>query len=330
MKVFIHRYELKAPLHPSASSARASRVGCLLRIEWPDGRRGFADLHPWPELGDGPLDEQLAALERFNLTPLSEQAIYFADRDARARAAGEPLWRSGARIRNNFLVNDVTRITDDELGRLSKEGFTTVKIKCGGDIEKEAAIVNRIAKRDDFFVRLDFNGRATPDSFERFMSLVHAESDHRIEYVEDPFPYDHATWGDVGRRWTVGIDYELARSPWARGEKPAADVFILKPANMDVESSVRTAIDWGMDITVTSVMGHPVGVLHAHAVAQDLHLKHGARMRTAGCLTLGVYQRDPFAADIPVDGPFIGKPPGTGVGFDHLLESLLWTPISER
>ena len=86
MKVSIYKYELKAPFTANASSAKASRSGALLKISWPSGKTGYADLHPWPELGDEKLDDQLAMLEKLRLTPLTEQSINFAKRDAEARA----------------------------------------------------------------------------------------------------------------------------------------------------------------------------------------------------------------------------------------------------
>lgn len=329
MKISFSRYELKPPIIATASSARSVRQGALIRIEWPSGRTGYADIHPWPELGDEKLDEQLKSLAQLRLTPITEQSIWLAKRDAAARAEKKPLWISGVQVRNNDLVTDVTKVNVGDLDQIAKRGFTTIKIKCGRELEEEAKLVNRIAGRGDLFIRLDFNGALSKKLFEKFMGLINKESDHRIEYVEDPFPYDHEGWREVRGRWRVGIDYELGRSPWKNDERPMADVLILKPAHMDVDSHVKKAVTWGMGITVTSAMDHPVGVMHAHAVAQELRKKHEHLVRTAGCLTTQVYQMDAFSAAVPVQGPFLGKPAGSGIGFDDLLRSLPWKPISE-
>ena len=60
-----------------------ARRGALIRV---DG--GFADVHPWPELGDAPLDEQLALLARGETTPLTRASLHWARVDADARARG--------------------------------------------------------------------------------------------------------------------------------------------------------------------------------------------------------------------------------------------------
>lgn len=329
MKFFVHRYELKPPIVPHPSSARSARRGALLRVQWPSGRTGFADVHPWPELGDETLETQLSLLRGLKLTPITEQAIFFAKRDAAARAENRALWLPGVQVRNNFLVNDAAKVALGTLDDIARQGFTTIKVKCGRDLEEEAKLVNRIAGRGDLFLRLDFNGAATKATYERFMGLVNRESDPRIEYVEDPFPYDHEAWREARGRWKLAIDYELSRSPWGKGERPMADVLILKPSRMDVDESARKAFDWDMGVTVTSAMDHAVGVMHAHVIAQELRKRNESLVRTAGCLTLATYAMDAFAAAVPVQGPFIGKPVGTGIGFDQLLEAVPWTPIEE-
>ena len=45
------------------------RRGALIRVG-----SGFADFHPWPELGDEPLETQLAKLARGETTPLTRRA----------------------------------------------------------------------------------------------------------------------------------------------------------------------------------------------------------------------------------------------------------------
>ena len=54
MSIWYWPYELTPKRRLSAIAADAPRQGALVRIE-----DGFADVHPWPELGDEPLDGQL-------------------------------------------------------------------------------------------------------------------------------------------------------------------------------------------------------------------------------------------------------------------------------
>ena len=61
--MFVHRYTLRM-------RSGVVREGALLRVN-----DGFADVHPWPTLGDAPLDEQLALLARGELTPLTRASL---------------------------------------------------------------------------------------------------------------------------------------------------------------------------------------------------------------------------------------------------------------
>ena len=81
------KYELKPKRRLSAVAAEGPRHGALIRVD-----DGFADIHPWPELGDAPLDEQLAMLARGETTPLTRASLKFAAIDAAARRDGRGLF----------------------------------------------------------------------------------------------------------------------------------------------------------------------------------------------------------------------------------------------
>ena len=67
MKIWISRYELTARVNLNARARSIVRRGALLCVG-----SGFADLHPWPELGDQDLDQQLSGLARGQRTPQVE------------------------------------------------------------------------------------------------------------------------------------------------------------------------------------------------------------------------------------------------------------------
>ena len=68
--MFVWRYTLVPRRSLSPLAGARTREGALIRVG-----DGFADVHPWPELGDAPLDEQLALLARGETTPLSERSL---------------------------------------------------------------------------------------------------------------------------------------------------------------------------------------------------------------------------------------------------------------
>src|SRR5687768_11893046 len=87
MRIWAHRYQL-IPRHRLSGIAREGpREGALLRFD-----DGFADLHPWPELGDPTLDEQLALLARGEMTRQLRASYALAAIDGEARRKGLSLF----------------------------------------------------------------------------------------------------------------------------------------------------------------------------------------------------------------------------------------------
>ena len=75
----------------SSYALAAKRQGALLKVEFEEGMIGYADCHPWPELGDVPLQEQLHLLARAEKTALTACALEWALLDATARKVKKPL-----------------------------------------------------------------------------------------------------------------------------------------------------------------------------------------------------------------------------------------------
>lgn len=218
--IYVHQYALVPRMRLSARAAEGVRRGALIRV---DG--GFADVHPWPELGDANLDEQLALLARGETTPLTRRSLWFASMDAEARREGRSLFE-GVTIPEShwLLVDDVP------------PAFDTVKVKMPRLLDPSLA---------RYRLRLDFNAVLTPDAFARFLDNL--DPALQIEFVEDPCPYDDAIWRELRKRVRLAADRE-------RGAE--ADVVVVKPAVEEVPNDPR-------EIVVTSYMDHPVGQLFA-------------------------------------------------------------------
>jgi O-succinylbenzoate synthase len=270
MRIDIHRYTLRRP-------DGTSRAGALLRV---DGS-GYADVHPWPELGDAPLDEQLALLARGETTALTRASLHWAAVDADARARGVSLF-DGLTIPESHWP-----------GNEPPEGFDTVKTKGVQPVPSHVRI------------RIDFNARLTAEEFLRVAETLPKE---RIDFVEDPCPYDRETWAALRAR--TGLKLALDRFT---GE---ADVLVHKPA-LSAEFP-----GFGEEIVVTSYMDHPVGQFFAAYVAAT----HRVNAR-CGLMTHVLYEPDAFAERVERDGARLLPPQGTGVGFDDLLGSVRWTSI---
>ena len=275
--IFVWRYTLVPRRALSPLAGARPREGALIRVG-----DGVADVHPWPELGDAPLDEQLALLARDRTTPLTARSLACAALDARARVAGRSLF-DGLTIPRSHWPGDDPPVE-----------FDTVKLKS----------IDRIPP--DVWLRIDFNAQLTP---EQFIYMAEALPRDRVDFVEDPCPYDAGTWSAL--RETTGLRLALDRSVAEDG----VDVLVVKPAVQEMPSTSK-------EIVITSYMDHPVGQFFAAYVAAQ-------RGRgTHGLFTHVLYEPEAFIESIRADGARLLPPEGTGIGFDELLESLPWTRLA--
>ena len=173
------RYELTPKRRLSAVASDGVRRGALIRVNG-----GVADVHPWPELGDLPLDEQLALLARGETTPLTQSSLEFASIDAAARRDGRSLF------------DGLTIPPSHWPGPDPPAAFDTVKLK-------------RIDVIPDCVrLRIDFNATLTAAEFVRIAATLPRD---RIDFIEDPCPYDAAVWREL--REQTGLRLALDRAP---------------------------------------------------------------------------------------------------------------------
>ncbi|KYG63276.1 hypothetical protein AZI85_04385 [Bdellovibrio bacteriovorus] len=321
-------YSLQPLQALNAVAGAGAREGVLLKIEWADGLKGYADLHPWPELGDLTLEEQLSNLRRGKMSAQIEQCFWLARRDAQARKDGKSLFDAGEKLKNNFLLSDFSAVKPGFLDELKKEGFTTLKIKVGRNLQEEAELLTHIAAAG-LKIRLDFNAVATWQIFERFMGSLPATVKPSIEYVEDPFPFDVAAWSEAKKLVKIAVDNQYDKVPWEKLQKAPFDVIVIKPAKIDVDKAISQCKQWNLKATVTSYMDHAVGIAHAAAVAMELKKLHGEMILEAGCLTHRQFKMDTFSAELNTQGPYLLKVKGHGIGFDKLLEGVPWHQLKK-
>jgi O-succinylbenzoate synthase len=252
------------------------RRGALIRVD-----SGFADVHPWPELGDAPLETQLDRLRRGETTPLTRRSLELAKIDSHARERGVSLF-GGLTIPESHWP-----------GPDPPEGFDTVKLKS----------IERIPPR--VRLRFDFNAKLTP---EQFLMIAEGLPAERIDFVEDPCPYDGGTWSAL--RDATGMRLALDRFFAEEG----VDVLVVKPAIQDIPETKK-------ELVITSYMDHPIGQFGA-AYFAALHPS-----RRCGLFTHVLYEKNEFSERIRSDGARLLPPDGTGIGFDDLLARLPWKKL---
>ena len=273
MQLWVWRYTLTPRRRLSGLARPGAREGALIRAG-----DGFADIHPWPELGDAPLDEQLARLAGGEPHP----ALHHARVDGEARTKGVSLFHGLTIPESHWPGDDPPDV------------FDTVKLKGASSIPPHVRL------------RIDFNATLAPDDFVRIAETLPRE---RIDFIEDPCPYDEKIWDDL----TTSTGFRLALDRGTEVPRNRGTVIIHKPAL----SPSFPAFDG--EIVVTSYMDHPVGQFHAAYVAATNSVS-----RRCGLFTHVLYEPNEFIERIRSDGARLLPPEGTGIGFDDLLERLPW------
>jgi len=253
------------------------RRGALIRVD-----SGFADIHPWPELGDQPLETQLALLARGEETPLLRRSLEIARIDGAARERGVSLFEG------------LTIPASHWPGPDPPPEFDTVKLKSIEQIPPRVRL------------RFDFNARLTP---EQFLMIAEGLPGERVDFVEDPCPYDGGTWSAL--RDATGMRLALDRFVADEG----VDVLVVKPAIQEIPETEK-------EMVITSYMDHSLGQFGAAYFAS----MHPAPR--CGLFTHVLYQPDEFIEAIRTDGARLLPPEGTGIGFDDQLARLPWKRLS--
>ena len=294
MSIFIHRYEMRSAGALNGVSSREIFNGALVRVG-----DGFGCLHPWPELGDADLEEQLALLEVGGKTPLIERMEVCAGADGAARCEGRSLF-DGLEIPESHysLPNWEVQVP---------EGFSVVKVK----LEDDAGERIRAVAEANPGVRLrgDFNGRSSAEGFVEWADGLRLEVRERLDFVEDPFVFDAVNWALVEGQTGIplAIDRKEGKARWP--------LRVMKPAVEDASAEVV-----GRRV-VTSYMDHPVGqVFAAWCAAADSSLA-GERH---GLVTQHLFEPNAFSEVLGEASPNLVVGEGAGLGFGELLESLPW------
>jgi O-succinylbenzoate synthase len=304
--VYVWRYTLRSAKALNAASARTEHEGALIRVG-----EGFGCIHPWPELGDLPLEGQLRVLREGGSTLLIDGALECAEWDAQCREKGRSMF-SGEIPESHWLVRP-----GDDPGFAAGDGFSLAKIKGTRDLRATLETMERWRKAG-LRIRLDFNESLEPGGFLPFWKSLTDEQRSSVDFVEDPEQWTRHHWEELrgeGVPLAVDRDMEARLLP--------GDVAVMKPARPD------WCLHADSRYLVTSYMDHAVGQVFAAAKASS-HSKGESNLRLLPCglLTHRCFDSDPFFERLRCDGPRLIPPGGTGLGFDDLLESLPWKRLT--
>jgi O-succinylbenzoate synthase len=318
MKIETHLYQLKFKENYGTVGPGAVRKGALLRVNFDDGLIGYCDCHPWEELGDWPLSQQLSALTTQKYSSLLNCSLRFARLDAEARKAQRSLFE-GLEIPSSHRLIALS----DNLEAPILQGINFFKLKVGSAPEKElAAMTLWVEKYPQIKLRLDFNEKLSRHEFLKFWDKMPSSIRNSIDYIEDPYPYDPIRWSDDQKQLCILLAADHAAKQ-ALNYPSSAQFIVHKPA---VEMP-PLHLDKKTKLVITSYLDHPVGQMYAAYSAAILKLQHPLQVGYCGLLTHLCYQQNPFIDVVESTGSNLTAPKGTGIGFDSLLEKIKWQSL---
>ncbi|MEO5968683.1 MAG: enolase C-terminal domain-like protein [Bdellovibrionia bacterium] len=326
-------YELSPRAALGRLSADKPRQGAVLKVQFEDDIVGYADCHPWPELGDLPLSDQLECLKSLTsskATSLGNRSLEFARMDGEARARGRSLWEGLQIPASHALLNNAQQLTAADLELKAQQGFKHLKIKMGIHPRQEANALLALApvfKELSFKLRLDFNAGLSPIQFEEFLENL-GEVREFIDYIEDPTVYDPRVWAQAQRRWGIRLALDRLSDETISILAPHSfSVLVFKPAIQKADTIFQLAEKFRASIVVTSYLDHPVGQLCAARVAAQASIRPEIVVETCGLLSHMAYESHPFSEEMKTSGPFLLGPQGTGFGMDAALSELKWEQL---
>lgn len=273
------------------------RQGVLLKVKSGAGV-GYCDVHPWPELGDDPLEKQIDLLKMGVLTPLTQNALEFARLDAEGRVAGRSLFQDLTVPDSHFLIKKLDDTACQLVEGAISEGFQTFKVKLGSDLSRELTFLQPLLGFKGTKWRLDFNGSLTAD---KFNLILQADlSADAIEFCEDPAPHTLPSFP-----YPTAVDWEKFQPYDYRVVKPAVDPWQL--------------IKDSKPLIFTTYLGHPLGQAADAFAAANCQCRE-----VCGLLSHRVYVKNQFSEELSWWGPEWRSPRGTGLGFDEQLNRLEW------
>jgi o-succinylbenzoate synthase len=323
--MFFHPYTLRSRGSLNAVSTRKEFHGALIKLG-----EGVGCLHPWPEFGDAPIEGQLRILRDGGTSKVVERALRMAAADGVARAKGVSLF-AGLEIPPCHYSWDRNQPIEGQMRMVIEEGWQAIKMKGSDKFEDTIATLEAMAGvaddtaghvslNDGVRFRVDFNSCLSAQQFKEFLKAMPAQVRARLDFIEDPFPYDPELWNAMREKYGA----RLALDKQLRGAVSGFDVAVLKPGRREWrELTVELPAD--VRVVMTSAMDHAIGQSFAAYEAALAWKDFGDRMDLCGLSTQHLFEPDDFFARLSATGgKFEVDRSGTGLGFDEVLKKLPW------
>ncbi len=314
MKIWIALYKLWSHKPLNRTETAAPGEGFLIKLQTKEFRAGYADCRPWALFGDKPVDQQVQLLKQKQLSPILKRSVFFAHIDGMARERNKTLWTSFLKIRSHYTVSDFTDLRDmDLLSKLREQGYRTLKIKLGRDLDAEAGACNTVAEKNWFHFRLDFNGQGGDHFLSRLSPLFLSQ----VDFCEDPEPYQEREWQLLEKKFSVRC---------AVDQPPLVDRKFLEKRLRVIKPARQNQLARRQDV-ITNSMDHPVGQSFAALQAQESLLRFEKQFTDYGLKTDHLFKTNEYFDRLRTDTCVFKPDMQTGIGFDDLLERETWIPL---
>jgi O-succinylbenzoate synthase len=301
-------------------SQRREFHGALIRVD-----DGIGCLHPWPEFGDAPVEEQLQVLRNGGTSRVIERALRMAAVDGEARKKSVSLF-AGLDVPLCHFSWDQNQPAEAQVRRVIDEGWRAIKTKGWVDLKRTSLLVEQLGGLlgdAPVKMRLDFNSCLTEAAFSEWTGALNRSLRERLDFVEDPFSYDPKGWDDVRSRFGL----RLALDKQLRGAVEGFDVAVLKPGRREWRELVGE-LPSQVKVVMTSAMDHAIGQSFAAYEAALAWKELGDRMDLCGLCTEHLFEKDAFFERLgSAGGKLEVDRNDTGLGFDDVLAKLSWRSL---
>jgi len=255
--------------------------------------------------------------------PAARHGLSLALAEARARAAGYPLYRylgASDAVRsvpvNATLGDDDPAATAATAERATLAGFDCLKVKVGArsvseDVDRLRAVRDRVGASVE--LRVDANGAWTREQAE---SAVDALADLDVAYVEQPLPGEDLAGHRALRDGPVDVALDESLREYDVEEivdAGAADVVVLKPMVLGGPDRARAAALTAREARVDPVLSTTVDAVVARTGA--VHVAASLpEVRPCGLATGSMLATDLSADPAPVVDGAVEVPQELGLG----------------
>ncbi len=314
--VWISPYRLRSKGFLNAVSARREFEGALIRVG-----EGYGCIHPWPELGDPPLEKCLEDLRGRRLWPIVRRAMRCAEFDNAARTAEDSLFEEMEVPRSHATL---IQGNAEEVAAAVEAGCDMVKLKMGRNLVAEVNfLTDMMVAHSSLKWRLDFNESLDPNQADEFLGGLSARQRMALDYLEDICPFSETVWTGLWKSYRVKLAVDRESSPQRR----AAQVTVVKPALDEPFLLSEAAAMNGQSVVITSYMDHPLGQTFAAWEAARTSLIFPGLVGSCGLQTHHLFEKDAFVEELGNWKPEFKIPEGTGLGFNDQLADLSWIKL---